>query len=221
MPLTTRWDHWCRFVDWKRRRSDLLRMRLVLLRQVPYTRLLSQRLQCDLRLQGCIDLPSFHFVYHDGTAHAPTTPLVPKSGVHFQWLWHSLKDKEVHLKAYAKMSSRASASAKSFRFYNKRRLHQALSYPTPEAAWRGEPCGFAAALGRRWRVAHNSTGPTTAKPDIHLTRRRSGLHVTNPPPYGPATRVDLRQRRQAYRSSIRSVSKTHLTAGTYPHFQCQ
>ena len=60
--------------------------------------------------------------------------LGPEIRVHFQWLWHSLKDKEVHLKAYAKMSSRASASAKSFRFYNKRRLHQALSYPTPEAA---------------------------------------------------------------------------------------
>src|SRR6516162_718272 len=44
---------------------------------------------------------------------------------------------------------------------------------------RGEPCGFAAALGRRWRVAHNSTGPTTAKRDTHLTRKRSGLHLTN------------------------------------------
>src|SRR6516162_1732841 len=44
---------------------------------------------------------------------------------------------------------------------------------------RGEPCGSAAALGRRWRVAHNSTGPTTAKRDTHLTRKRSGLHLTN------------------------------------------
>src|SRR6516165_1648890 len=44
---------------------------------------------------------------------------------------------------------------------------------------RGEPCGFAAALGRRWRAAHNSTGPTTAKRDTHLTRKRSGLHLTN------------------------------------------
>src|SRR6516225_8941326 len=44
---------------------------------------------------------------------------------------------------------------------------------------RGEPCGFAAALGRRWRAAHNSTGPTTAKRDTHLTRKRRGLHLTN------------------------------------------
>src|SRR6516164_8732234 len=44
---------------------------------------------------------------------------------------------------------------------------------------RGESCGFAAALGRRWRAAHNSTGPTTAKRDTHLTRKRSGLHLTN------------------------------------------
>src|SRR6516164_6907683 len=42
---------------------------------------------------------------------------------------------------------------------------------------RGEPCGFAAALGQRWRAAHNSTGPTTAKRDTHLTRKRSGLHL--------------------------------------------
>src|SRR6516165_5465685 len=44
---------------------------------------------------------------------------------------------------------------------------------------RGEPCGFAAALERRWRVAHNSTGPTTAKRDTHLTRKSSDLHLTN------------------------------------------
>src|SRR5215469_15513158 len=48
---------------------------------------------------------------------------------------------------------------------------------------RGEPCGFAAALGRRWRVAHNSTGPTTAKRGIYLTRKRSSLHLTNPLPW--------------------------------------
>src|SRR6516162_11383546 len=29
------------------------------------------------------------------------------------------------------------------------------------------------------RAAHNSTGPTTAKRDTHLTRKRSGLHLTN------------------------------------------
>jgi hypothetical protein len=44
---------------------------------------------------------------------------------------------------------------------------------------RGEPCGFAAALGRHCRVAHNSTGPTTAKRGTHLTTKRSGLHLTS------------------------------------------
>src|SRR6516225_1754539 len=39
--------------------------------------------------------------------------------------------------------------------------------------------GFAAALGRRWRVAHNSTGPTTAEGGLNLTRKRSGLHLMN------------------------------------------
>ena len=32
---------------------------------------------------------------------------------------------------------------------------------------------YAAALGRHRCVAHNSTGPTTAKRGIHLTRKRS------------------------------------------------
>ena len=44
---------------------------------------------------------------------------------------------------------------------------------------RSQPRGFAAALGRRWRVAHNSTGPTTAEGGLNLTRKRSGLHLMN------------------------------------------
>ena len=43
---------------------------------------------------------------------------------------------------------------------------------------RGEPYGFAAALGRRWRVAHNPTGPTTAK------RGTSDEEEERPSPYG-------------------------------------
>ena len=44
---------------------------------------------------------------------------------------------------------------------------------------RSQPRGFAAALGRRWRVAHNSTGPTTAEGSLNQTRKRSGLHLMN------------------------------------------
>jgi hypothetical protein len=36
--------------------------------------------------------------------------------------------------------------------------------------WRQELCGFAAALGRRCRVAHNSTGPTSVSIDLDLRR---------------------------------------------------
>src|ERR1700730_2329493 len=45
---------------------------------------------------------------------------------------------------------------------------------------RARPCGFAAALGRRSRVAHNSTGPTLSKhclmkqkEELRLGRRTS------------------------------------------------
>src|SRR6516164_1069597 len=35
---------------------------------------------------------------------------------------------------------------------------------------RPQPCGFVAALGRRCRVAHNSTGPTSVSIDLGLER---------------------------------------------------
>src|SRR6516164_10976783 len=67
---------------------------------------------------------------------------------------------------------------------------------------RGEPCGFAAALGRRWRAAYNSTGPTTAKRDTHLTRKRSGLHLTNALLWsrvsGPPLYFSVRSRRELH-----------------------
>ena len=70
---------------------------------------------------------------------------------------------------------------------------------------RSEPRGFAAALGRCWRVAHNSTGPTTAERGLNLTRKRSGLHLINAllrsyvsgPPLAPLL---------AIRSSLRNCS---------------
>src|SRR6516164_638667 len=63
---------------------------------------------------------------------------------------------------------------------------------------RGEPCGFAAVLGRRWRAAHNSTGPTTAKRDTHLTRKRSGLHLTNALLWSRVSGPPLRAYRNAW-----------------------
>jgi len=51
---------------------------------------------------------------------------------------------------------------------------------------RGEPCGFAAALGRRWRLAHNSTGQRTAKRGAHFNEeeeRYLNLGVKRQLPY--------------------------------------
>ena len=79
-------------------------------------------------------------------------------------LWRSLKYEEVHLKAYANALEARSGIGQRFRFYNESRPHQALIYKIPGGGvgGRGVPCGFAAALGRRWRLAHNSMGPTIA-----------------------------------------------------------
>jgi hypothetical protein len=81
------------------------------------------------------------------------------------------------LKAYVNGLEARIGIGQWFRFYNERRLRQALRYKTPGR--RGRPrwaFWFIAALGRRWRVAHNSTGPTTEKRGIHPTGKRSGLH---------------------------------------------
>jgi hypothetical protein len=95
-------------------------------------------------------------------------------------LWRSLKYEEVRLKAYANGLEARIAIGQWFRFYNERRPPGlGLQDSGDGVGGRGEPCGFAAALGRCWRVAHNSTGPTTAKRGTHLTRKRSGLHLTS------------------------------------------
>jgi len=92
-------------------------------------------------------------------------------------LWRSLKYEEIHLKAYANGLAARSGISQWFRFYSESPPLWATN--SGGVGGRGEPCGFAAALGRRWQVAHNSTGPTTTKRGIHLTWKRSGLHFMN------------------------------------------
>jgi putative transposase len=53
-------------------------------------------------------------------------------------LWRSLKYEEVHLKAYTNGLEARVGIGQWFRFYNERRLHQALGYKTPAAAWAAE-----------------------------------------------------------------------------------
>jgi putative transposase len=88
-------------------------------------------------------------------------------------LWRSLKYEEVHLKA------RWHRPVVPFLPREPAAPGFGLRNSGSHVGGRGEPCGFAAALGRRQCVAHNSTGPTTAKRGIHLTRKRSGLHLKN------------------------------------------
>ncbi|MBV8456243.1 MAG: IS3 family transposase, partial [Acetobacteraceae bacterium] len=52
--------------------------------------------------------------------------------------WRSLKYEEVHLKAYSNGLEARIGIGQLFRFYNERRLHQALGYKTPAAAWAAE-----------------------------------------------------------------------------------
>jgi putative transposase len=53
-------------------------------------------------------------------------------------LWRSLKYEEVHLKSYTDGLEARIGIGQWFRFYNERRLHQALAYKTPAAAWAAE-----------------------------------------------------------------------------------
>ena len=58
--------------------------------------------------------------------------------VFIERLWRSVKYEEVYLRAYAN-GTEARASLKTyFRFYNERRLHENLSYATPDEVYFGE-----------------------------------------------------------------------------------
>jgi hypothetical protein len=96
--------------------------------------------------------------------------------VFVEWLWRSLKYEEVHLKAYANGLETRIGIGQWFRFYNDSRPPSfGLRDPAGVVGDRSEPCGFAAALGRRRRVAHNSTAPATAERGLNLTRKRAAF----------------------------------------------
>lgn len=86
-------------------------------------------------------------------------------------LWCSLKDEEVHLKAYADGGEAGAGIGAWMTFHHMRRPHQALGYRTPVTVWRDGMAralgaqghgGHAAWLGRCWRVAHMPPAATTA-----------------------------------------------------------
>lgn len=56
--------------------------------------------------------------------------------VFIERLWRSLKHEDVHLKHYADGREAKAGIAAWIKFYNERRLHQALGYRTPTAVWR-------------------------------------------------------------------------------------
>ena len=80
----------------------------------------------------------------------------------------ALKYEEVYLKSYADGREARAGIAEWMAFYNHWRPHQALANRTPMAVWRGGAtrarggCGYDAALGQRWRVAHIPTAAATA-----------------------------------------------------------
>ena len=87
----------------------------------------------------------------------------------------------VHLKAYANGLEARIGIGQWFRFYNERRPHQALGYQTPAAAWATEVNPVDLPL----RLDDAGASPTTPQGQqqqnaVHLTRKRSGPHLTNP-----------------------------------------
>jgi putative transposase len=52
-------------------------------------------------------------------------------------LWRTVKYEEVYLKDYLDVREARDSLSRYFVFYNRRRLHQALDYRTPEAVYRG------------------------------------------------------------------------------------
>lgn len=63
-------------------------------------------------------------------------------------LWRSLKYEEVYLKAYETPRQAEQKIGQYFRFYNKRRRHQALNYLTPNEVYFNLP--------NHWRLNEGS-----------------------------------------------------------------
>jgi len=99
-------------------------------------------------------------------------------------LWRSLKYEEVHLKAYRNGLEARIGIGQWFRFYNELRPHQALGYETPAAAWAAE--GSPMDLPLRLDDAGASHTTPQGQPQqnvVHLTRKRSGLHLMDALPW--------------------------------------
>jgi putative transposase len=71
--------------------------------------------------------------------------------------WRSLKQEEVHLKAYANGLEACIGIGQWLRFYNDSRPHQALGYKTPAAIWAAE----ASPVNLPLRLDDAGASPTT------------------------------------------------------------
>jgi putative transposase len=98
--------------------------------------------------------------------------------VFIERLWRSLKHEDVYLKGYADGQEAKAGIAEWIGFYNNRRPHQALGDRTPSRRARREGCGYDAALGQRWRVAHIPTAATATARGLILMMVRT---ATLPP----------------------------------------
>ena len=64
--------------------------------------------------------------------------------VFIERVWRSLKYEDIYLRGYADGREAKAGIAEYFAFYNEQRLHQALGYRAPMAAWRegGPPTAY-------------------------------------------------------------------------------
>ena len=85
-------------------------------------------------------------------------------------LWRSLKYEDVFIKAYGSVAEARRGIGGWLRFYNEERLHQALDYRTPRAAFDGEarePVDNASALNG-YGVAHRLVGTELKRELTHV-----------------------------------------------------
>jgi integrase-like protein len=100
-------------------------------------------------------------------------------------LWRSLKYQEVHLKTYANGLEARIGIGQWLRFYNDRRLHQALGYKTPATTWAAElsPVDLPLRLD-----------DTAASPQLHRANNSKKWYTSDeeeerPSPYEPTPMV--------------------------------